>query len=160
MHAKHDQQLKTEAQNLSSNVLERIAEEKKEREDTESSILDHLKNMINSEDGIKKQLEHEKKERLSSEETMLQLLEQTCNQIAQYRQKSTNTMISQPNLFGSIRSRQENLGKKSPSSFTAHPLPKKDGEEEPRMPLPIQQHLAQINQQESQEQQPPESNHD
>ena len=85
VHQNHDQQLKTEVQNLSSNVLERISEEKKEREDTESSILDHLKNMINSEDGIKKQLEHEKKERLSSEETMLQLLEQTCNQIAQYR---------------------------------------------------------------------------
>lgn len=82
VHQKHDQQLKTESQNLSANVLERIAEEKKEREDTESSILDHLKNMINSEDGIKKQLEHEKRERLSSEETMLQLLEQTCNQIA------------------------------------------------------------------------------
>ena len=60
---------------MSRNVLERISEEKKEREEVESSILDHLKQMINGEDGIKKQLEQEKRERLSSEETMLQLLE-------------------------------------------------------------------------------------
>lgn len=71
-------------------------------------------------------------------------------------------MISQPNLFGSIRSRHENLNiDKGPSSFTAHPMAKKEGEEEPRMPLPIQQHLAQISQQqESHEQQTPELNHE
>lgn len=54
------------------NILEKVAQEKKERESTDESILELLKDMVS---GVKLEIENESKDRQSSEETMLQLLE-------------------------------------------------------------------------------------
>lgn len=62
----------------SQKVVDLIHQEKKSREDTEESILELLRDMVNR---IKSELEHEKKERESSEETLLSLLEETCTKL-------------------------------------------------------------------------------
>lgn len=58
--------------------MELIQQEKKSREETEESILELLRDMVNR---IKSELENEKKERESSEETLLSLLEETCTKL-------------------------------------------------------------------------------
>jgi len=62
----------------SQKVVELIQAEKKGREETEESILELLRDMVNR---IKNELENEKKERESSEETLLSLLEETCTKL-------------------------------------------------------------------------------
>ena len=62
----------------SQKLVEVIQTEKKSREDTEESILELLRDMVNR---IKSELESEKKERESSEETLLSLLEETCTKL-------------------------------------------------------------------------------
>lgn len=59
-------------------MVEFIQLEKKCREETEESILELLRDMVNR---IKGELEAEKKERESSEETLLSLLEETCTKL-------------------------------------------------------------------------------
>ena len=49
-------------------MLEQVQTEKKERETTDESILELLKDMVS---GVKEEMETEKKDRQSSEETML-----------------------------------------------------------------------------------------
>ncbi len=55
-----------------------IGSERKAREETEESILELLRDMVNR---IKSELDIEKKERESSEETLLSLLEETCTKL-------------------------------------------------------------------------------
>ena len=62
----------------SGKLVETIQMEKKAREETEESILELLRDMVNR---IKAELENEKKERESSEETLLSLLEETCTKL-------------------------------------------------------------------------------
>ena len=62
----------------SQKLVDLIQSEKKAREETEESILELLRDMVNR---IKTELESEKKERESSEETLLSLLEETCTKL-------------------------------------------------------------------------------
>lgn len=62
----------------SQRMVEFISSEKKAREETEESILELLRDMVNR---IKNELESEKRERESSEETLLSLLEETCTKL-------------------------------------------------------------------------------
>lgn len=62
----------------SQKLVESIQGEKKSREETEESILELLRDMVNR---IKTELENEKRERESSEETLLSLLEETCTKL-------------------------------------------------------------------------------
>jgi hypothetical protein len=64
----------------SGKLIEIVEEERKQREETEESILELLRDMVSR---IKAEIDTEKKERESSEESLLQLLEDTCTKLGQ-----------------------------------------------------------------------------
>lgn len=59
-------------------LVEMVDEERKAREETEESILELLRDMVNR---IKVEIDTERKERETSEESLLQLLEDTCSKL-------------------------------------------------------------------------------
>ncbi len=67
----------------STRLVDLIEEERKQREETEESILELLRDMVGR---IKVEIDTEKKERESSEESLLQLLEDTCSKLGQASQ--------------------------------------------------------------------------
>ena len=56
-------------------LRDNVDEEKRAREETEETMIEMFKDMINK---IKSEIDHEKTEREQAEEALLSLLEETC----------------------------------------------------------------------------------
>lgn len=63
---------------LNRKLNESISTQKKGREESESSIFEMLKDLVNR---VKSEIDDERKERETSQETLLTLLEDACNKL-------------------------------------------------------------------------------